>query len=211
MHLFTLGYHAGWESTLLARWAKRFSVLIVDIRLVPSSSQVEWNIRHLRALLGEHYVHVPALGNIHYQHRDRPIILANAERGLASVTSLFARHSALALMCACATPTTCHRTTVAQLLTQRLPSLHVTHLSPFVQEELAEPRLRLFDLPTYRIPETAVIESCSSCGAPVLWTTDPSGMGVPGAVAQLRYVSGQWYAPSHLDDCRPLSEFRANT
>lgn len=204
MHLFTLGYRAGWESTLLAHWAKRFSVLIVDIRLVPLSPRLEWNVGYLRELLGDHYVHVPELGNIHYRHRDQPIILSNAERGLKIVTSFLSRHSALALMCACATATTCHRTTVVQLLTQHHPSLHVTHLSPFVQEDRAHPRL--FDPPTYLVPETAAITSCSLCGDPILWMTDPNGTCVPGSVAQLRYVSGQWYAPLHCESqCQPCS------
>lgn len=212
MHLFTLGYLAGWHDETLARWLEETNTILADIRLTPYSRHAAWRESALRARLGQRYVHLPALGNIHHTRRDQPIVLADADTGVAQLIALLRQHHSVALLCACVDVGTCHRAMVAALVAQHLPHVPITHLAPSDVLAGFQPadQLTLFDMPLpgeYAVPESPRIESCRSCNAPIVWTQSPHGHALPLSIRRARLVHGQWYAPSHFSDCPDATQW----
>lgn len=212
MHLFTLGYLAGWHNETLARWLEETNTILADIRLTPYSRHAAWRESALRARLGPRYVHLPALGNIYHTQRDHPIVLADADTGVAQLIALLRQYRSVALLCACVDVGTCHRAMVAALVTQHLPHVPITHLAPSDVLAVFHPadQLTLFDMPLpgeYAVPESPRIESCRSCNAPIVWTQSPHGHALPLSIRRARLVHGQWYAPSHFSDCPDATQW----
>ena len=125
--LYTLGYAARNAYERIACLVD-LDITIGDIRFHPTSSHPWWQQAHLQQWLGGYYWHLPALGNIRYQHRDQAIELAQPEVGLPLVIEHLWRGESLALLCACAEPEGCHRLLVANLVQVHLPTLIVIHL-----------------------------------------------------------------------------------
>lgn len=98
---------------------RRAGLFVVDIRLNPWSKAPCWRKEDFCRRLGSMmtfpdglYLHVPALGNVHY-NTDKPIKIANVDFGLAWVLE----HADACgrdplLLCGCGDPEWCHRFTV---------------------------------------------------------------------------------------------------
>jgi uncharacterized protein (DUF488 family) len=122
--LDTLIWHEGW--------------LLVDIRHAPASTWPDWTQRALLQRYGPGYVHLPALGNLHYRDHRLPIVLADAPAGVRQVVrSVYGGRRCL-LLCACKDYRTCHREIVARLLQQA--GVPVTHL---VNQRLPTEQVRI--------------------------------------------------------------------
>lgn len=114
MHtIYTLGY-SGIQPEQLRAAAEQHDLVVLDVRFSPRSRRPEWTRKRLQALLGERYVHLPALGNINYKG-EGPIQLADPETGIAAAAKVLEGQPVL-LLCACRDVQTCHRRDAADLL-----------------------------------------------------------------------------------------------
>jgi uncharacterized protein (DUF488 family) len=92
----------------------QLGAVLWDIRYSPKSRNPAWSGKHLAALFGDRYHHVPSFGNESY--RTSNIRLHNPVKGLA----LFDQESRpIVLMCVCPITARCHRATAAAYITQR--------------------------------------------------------------------------------------------
>ncbi|MBV8879621.1 MAG: DUF488 family protein [Planctomycetaceae bacterium] len=114
-------------TTGYARWKKpdafttevlRLGARVADIRMRPWSRDPRWRAAGLISRLGrDHYVGVPALGNVNYKSGG-PIAIKDLDAGLAIVLDQ-ERRGPVVLLCGCAEPASCHRTVVAEALRKR--------------------------------------------------------------------------------------------
>ena len=102
-------------------------VVIVDIRYSPNSRAAKWRQAQLQERLGEHYLHVQALGNVNY-NRPGPIRLYQAEVGVNLAGERLRQGQHLAFMCMCPQLDGCHREVAAQKMREQFPALKVIHL-----------------------------------------------------------------------------------
>src|SRR5262249_53544544 len=73
---------------------------------------------------GDAYQWDRRLGNLNYQYRDLPIVLAEGyEIAVREAAIQLCEGVSLILLCACANPHTCHRTTVAKLVQDAMSAL----------------------------------------------------------------------------------------
>jgi uncharacterized protein (DUF488 family) len=123
--IFTIGY-SGWKPQELASIAASLRAIVIDVRYSPRSRVPHWNQAALIRLLGDRYMHVPALGNRNYR-TGGPISLANPDEGVAVVNAVMSAGHAVILMCMCKNVETCHRRVAAELLATKLgyPVQHV--------------------------------------------------------------------------------------
>jgi uncharacterized protein (DUF488 family) len=127
--IYTAGYAApGWTPEGLRAEAVRLGALVVDVRLFPRSQRAGWAGAALEPVLGEHYVHVPELGNRNYRSRGGPIQIADPQGGVARVAPLLVERSVI-LLCRCPQVETCHRRIVAALV-QAAMEAPIVHLEP---------------------------------------------------------------------------------
>jgi uncharacterized protein (DUF488 family) len=134
--VYTVGY-SGRAPQEIADIAASLGAAVVDIRFNPQSRRPEWNGGRLRTLLAEQgvrYAHVKALGNENYKGGE--IKLYQPDLGVKMVQELLGTQPVL-LLCACREVATCHRSTAAELLQERL-GVEVVHL-PFGFVAEAEP------------------------------------------------------------------------
>ena len=110
-------------------------VLLIDIRLFAQSAGRGWPGSVLAARFGQHYQHVPALGNLYEQSGTCAIQIADPSRGVQQALTLLERHQHrshanghLLLLCACADWRRCHRQVVAHLLRGAIPGSQVAHI-----------------------------------------------------------------------------------
>lgn len=112
LRLYTLGY-ANWTIEEVHRQIDRLDGCLLDIRHVPHTSKPGFSKPELASRLGSRYQHVAGFGNVNYDGGD--IQLAAPDEGRTVVAEL---ERTPILMCGCGSPEQCHRTTVAQLLTE---------------------------------------------------------------------------------------------
>ena len=61
----------------------------------------------------------------------------------------------------------------------------------------------------YRVPDRAPLSRCSSCHAPIIWTTTANRKQIPLAVATVRTdAQGVRWAVNHFSDCPHAEEHR---
>jgi uncharacterized protein (DUF488 family) len=127
VNIFTFGYQGKRAVDLMARLVELDAVLC-DVRLSPRSRwQPEWNQNQLVKLMGDRYLHLPALGNRNYRG-DGPVEIADLSIGLRTVLDLAATRSVV-LMCVCSKLTGCHRETIAEALHERSVETEELHLN----------------------------------------------------------------------------------
>ena len=125
-YVYTLGYSQPGARLVLDTLIWHEGWLLVDIRHAPVSTWPDWTQRALLQRYGPGYVHLPALGNLHYRDHRLPIVLADAPTGVRSVMQTVDDGQRCLLLCACKDYRTCHREIVARLLQQA--GVPVTHL-----------------------------------------------------------------------------------
>lgn len=130
--LYTLGY-AQWTIDEVAAAIDAHSAVLVDVRRSPHTTKPGFDQEELETRFGERYLHLPAFGNVNY--KEGPIELAAPEQGLRAVRAL---DRSPVLMCGCRDPSSCHRSTVAQFLSDRLDA-PIEHLR--APTERAQPGL----------------------------------------------------------------------
>jgi hypothetical protein len=104
------------------------NIAIVDIRYSPNSRVAKWRQAQLQARLGEHYLHVQALGNVNYNQHGAPFQLLQSESGVNLVGERLQRGQHLALMCVCREVKQCHRLEAARRVQAHFPEVMVIHL-----------------------------------------------------------------------------------
>jgi uncharacterized protein (DUF488 family) len=112
-----------------SRAARTFDELIalktpvVDVRLVPVSTNFLYSGEVLKVRPGIKYFHLPNLGNDLYKEARKvsgPLIsLHDVEAGLAELKAIIDEHGRAAIFCACTNKKTCHRVLIAQLAKER--------------------------------------------------------------------------------------------
>jgi uncharacterized protein (DUF488 family) len=126
MHkLYTLGY-TGIKSSQLLSLAQQLGAIVIDARYSPRSRAPQWNGMELSKLLGQHYQHMPELGNVNYK-TGGPIHINLPKVGTQYVVSILNKQPGI-LLCACPDVTTCHRRIVAEMV-QAACQCEVIHLS----------------------------------------------------------------------------------
>ena len=125
--LYTFGYagmHGGGDLRELL--GQRVEV-VVDVRLRPYSRKRAFSLGTRDTVETAPYAYrwLGGLGNAEY--RTGGMRLARPEE-IEVVVQLLASGTNVALMCACAEVSTCHRRLVAELAGERLPGLAVVHL-----------------------------------------------------------------------------------
>lgn len=123
--IYTVGY-SNVKLPELASFLDAVNGKLFDIRFSPRSRNPVWNGAHLRAVLGERYAHLKALGNENY--KGGPVALVDVYEGFRTVRSTFEHTNAVVLMCVCKHLATCHRLNAAEELDKRLPGVQVVHL-----------------------------------------------------------------------------------
>ena len=124
--IFTAGYARLRDPERLAALAAAHDAVIIDVRLRPYTRFKGWSRGAFQAKFGTRYRRVEAFGNANY--RGGPVRLQATADGLAEVTPLLAQGSVI-LLCGCADPAACHRSTVAALLAEAT-GCPIMHLDP---------------------------------------------------------------------------------
>jgi len=114
LECYTFGY-SGRKLEDIIRAADREDLTIADIRLVARSRKPDFNKGRLSAALGQRYIHLQEFGNLNYR-RGGMVVLADSDAGVWRLSLLIGK---VAFMCACKNFEECHRSTVAQILSQR--------------------------------------------------------------------------------------------
>lgn len=129
--IYTVGYNAGWTPEALQREAQYLNARVLDIRMNPTSTKVQWRKQELIALLGGAYRHLPELGNVNYANGG-PINLANPAQAVERVRHWLTEGPVI-LLCACPNWQTCHRREAADFLAEHTGA-QVVHLDPPARE-----------------------------------------------------------------------------
>lgn len=178
--LYTYGYQMGASAEVLAQAMAAQNITVADVRMNPVSRNAAWNKKRLQTLLGNHYVHVSALGNRNYKNGGE-IELAAPAAGLATVSDLMQATHVL-LLCACKDVHSCHRLTAGMLVQGALGCdlIHMTRDMMLAWAQLPTPpsaprlmQLGLFeDEPAHQPDEGVAVAAgddsptdCSLCGA----------------------------------------------
>ena len=134
--IYTLGY-ARWSIAEVERCLHDLEAWLADVRRSPQTTKPGFSKSELAARLDDRYAHIPALGNVNY--KGGPVELAAPDDGIEQIC---ARGLPVVLMCGCASPATCHRRPVAELLGERVGGSTTDLRAP---SEEAQPNL--FDDP----------------------------------------------------------------
>ncbi|HEY6410614.1 MAG TPA: DUF488 family protein [Ktedonobacteraceae bacterium] len=121
--IYTVGYGHPDAAAQLDRLMRDPRTRLIDIRLQPQSRWwPEWNRAALSARYGRRYVWDRRLGNLHYQHREQAIQLAEGHPdAIGEAATLICEGISLILLCACRNARECHRSLVAKLIQDSLP------------------------------------------------------------------------------------------
>lgn len=110
---YTTGY-AGKNINDLKPMLNALDAVLVDVRFSPTSEIMFWRQVYLKTLLREKYYHVPQLGSRAF--REGKAQIQNLDLGIKVLVSFNAN---AVLMCECADPNECHRTSIAQELKRK--------------------------------------------------------------------------------------------
>jgi len=109
---------------LLAGFLEKQDALLVDVRFKPWSKSPIWRAENLRKVLGDRYVHIPALGNINYSEHGENIQYANLDRGIQEATRImWLQSKSLVIMCQCWDRDHCHRMGILKRLEETACSI----------------------------------------------------------------------------------------
>ena len=121
-----LAGYQGRRPSDLAYIARRDQLLIVDVRIRPTSQQPGWSRPDLQALLGNDYMACPEWGNSARFDRgakSATIEIADFEGGWRRLAHSASSRSAILLLCACRSPEGCHRSVLGSQLQGRVESV----------------------------------------------------------------------------------------
>jgi hypothetical protein len=118
--LYTFGYGMLGAGPIIEQLVE-LGVKIYDIRFSPRSRVHKWRKPFLREWLGDYYVHLPALGNIHYNDPSQGIELADPATGVPLVVQPLRQGQHVALMCVCKEHDGCHRSDAADEILKQIP------------------------------------------------------------------------------------------
>ena len=116
--LYTMGY-TGRSIEDLRKAVHGLGAYLADIRFSPVSRNPIWNGDNLSNEFGLLYKHVKDLGNKNYSNPEKPHVLVDAEFGLWDIEWMLTVAPVI-LLCACEDAHTCHRTTAATMIAERL-------------------------------------------------------------------------------------------
>lgn len=60
----------------------------------------------------------------------------------------------------------------------------------------------------FLVPHGAAVQTCHSCGAPIVWGITPKGHAIPLNISPLRMVGKLCYARTHYATCPDAKEWR---
>ena len=106
--------YAGKDINDLKPLLDALNTVLVDVRFSPTSEIMFWRHVYLKTLLREKYHHVPHLGSRAFRQGKAQI--QNLDLGIKILVSFNAN---AVLMCECADPNECHRTSIAQELRRK--------------------------------------------------------------------------------------------
>lgn len=112
--VYTVGYYGVNFAQFNAK-REELSALVYDIRLVPGSSQEDWQYQALKRALGSNYRHIPKLGNERYKE-GFPIQIADLDHG---IDELLTESRPVILLCGCKWLVLCHRYVITCALRDR--------------------------------------------------------------------------------------------
>ena len=111
--VYTTGYQ-GQKLVVLEAFLAAYDCDLFDIRFKPWSPNPQYTKAAFAARFGDRYRHVVELGNRLY--KTESIEFVDFEAGLRMIA---ANPRPVVLLCACADPSTCHRTAAARILAER--------------------------------------------------------------------------------------------
>ena len=118
--LYTFGYSMLGAGAIIEQLVE-MGVTIYDIRFSPRSRVHKWRKPYLSEWLGDKYLHLPALGNIHYNDPGEDIELADPAAGVPLVVQPLQVGKHVALMCICKEHDECHRSDAADEVLVHIP------------------------------------------------------------------------------------------
>ncbi len=124
--LFTLGYVVKGADERIQQLVQAHC-LIADIRLKPDSRLAQWNRKALQSALGVQYAWLEECGNVNYRTPGN-IQLLNGQAGANIIADYLRTGYDVCILCKCASPITCHRRAVSDLLRTQVPALEVINL-----------------------------------------------------------------------------------
>ena len=117
--VYPVGYEALGAREWLDELTKDPNVLIVDTRLKPWSWRVDYRETELKATYGRRYKQAgPFLGNRGY--KDGYIDIVDPDTGIRGLIQYLSKGYDLVLLCQCASYLDCHRSTIVDLLQQKV-------------------------------------------------------------------------------------------
>ena len=122
--IYTLGYSQRKAAATLERLLRQPHILLLDVRYQPTSRwNPQWNRAELAARYGEQYRWERRLGNVNYWSRERGIQLPTGwQEAIREAATLICAGTSLMLLCCCGDERACHRTLVAKLIQDALPT-----------------------------------------------------------------------------------------
>lgn len=129
--LYSFGYSM-LRASLLIEQLVELGVIIYDIRFSPRSRVHKWRKPYLSEWLGNHYVHLPEFGNIHYNEPALGVKLAEPAVGVSLIAQPLREGKHVALMCVCKEHDECHRSIAADEILKEIPE---ALLVPFPSSE----------------------------------------------------------------------------
>ena len=110
--VYTLGYPVRKLDEIVAMVEDKQAILFA-IRFSPRSRNPVWNEGNLRQAFGARYKHIRALGNANY--RGNSVRIQDFDAGLRAIAQ---SGRAVILMCACKEHEHCHRSVIAERLSE---------------------------------------------------------------------------------------------
>lgn len=112
--VYTVGY-GHMSAPRLHQIVAALDAVLIDIRFSARSRIPEWSKGRLEELFGGDYLHLQSLGNAEYKTGGMRI--THYENGKASIEVVMETlGKPVVLMCACGSPSECHRTVVGNML-----------------------------------------------------------------------------------------------
>lgn len=130
MKVYPIGYRSDGQY-IAELMAEDASLLLIDTRNTPYSKIevfAQYNRAALQTTYGERYHWAGLfLGNENYRERNKPIKIAQPERGIQGLMMYLKEGHDLILLCGCANYQTCHRKVIVEMLKEKVPGIDVVH------------------------------------------------------------------------------------